>query len=945
MTLSGASGTGGTRAVRPRPLDNALLASAQRLTRETMRARPGQVGKMGAWQDDAWDMFDLVGELRFLAVTLAQRMSQARLYIGKLSDDPTEDPVPVDDARMNEVLDSVAQSSAARAQLLQRLGTNLFVPGEGWLVGIPRHMLPRSMLVNAGLTVPDVPPSPPEPLVPGTIRIDELEWRMLSISEVSQSTGGGDVQITLGPSPDEILRVNPDEVLLLRIWRPHPRRWWEADSPARSSLPVLRELVGLQMRSSAEIDSRLAGAGVLIIPQSAQRAFKNAAGLPEDSQEDPFTEALMEAMMTSIADRASASAVVPIVISVPDESADKFTHLTFSEPLDETAGERLDKAIRRLALGLDAPPELLLGTGCADTETEILTRSGWQTLETLDPDDEVYTLDHATGLAEWQRPSAINRFEVTDHPMLSMSGDSHSSLTTLDHRWPVIKKHPRTAGDPRRWTTSEQGFAQHDVVPLAAPLKVAQAPAEAKYADDFVRLLVAFTSDGSWQRHGGARIVKFCDGETVEMRRILTGLFGPDGFREERHPTATAIGTSFVLRQAEAATLHEHCDEVKAIHREFIEELTHSQLLILLDSCVQIGDGVMAGKAATLLYQVEPSRLEAFELAAVLTGHKVTYGVRETSGGFGIRPLHWVRWSRARTVFAPVDTSQTLVRYTGTVWCPTTGNGTWLMRRNGQVAFTGNSMNHWGAWLVLEDVVTTHLEPPLALICDALTTQYFWPVVTGEGFGMAPEQAHQYVIWYDVSDLVVRPNRSTDAMGLFDKGALSQVALRRATGFDETDAPETIPQEAQIAIDAIKQAPSLLATVNLADLVAQIRAVLTGQPAPASSSPPAPAGTSPAGGAQPAQGQPSGGPPDVPTDQPQKGTGSVPAPESIAASGSGPRPAPETAPMGLPFGALGAVSMPDWMMNDTEKIPLPDLSRAAELGGRGRGTRARRRRD
>jgi len=324
--------------------------------------------------------------------------------------------------------------------------------------------------------------------------------------------------------------------------------------------------------------------------------------------------ALLEAMMTSIADRASASAVVPIVISVPDESADKFTHLTFSEPLDETAGERLDKAIRRLALGLDAPPELLLGTG---------------------------------------------------------------------------------------------------------------------------------------------------------------------------------------------------------------------------------------------------------------------------------------------------------------------------------------SMNHWGAWLVLEDVVTTHLEPPLALICDALTTQYFWPVVTGEGFGMAPEQAHQYVIWYDVSDLVVRPNRSTDAMGLFDKGALSQVALRRATGFDETDAPETIPQEAQIAIDAIKQAPSLLATVNLADLVAQIRAVLTGQPAPASSSPPAPAGTSPAEGAQPAQGQPSGGPSDVPTDQPQKGTGSVPAPESIAASG--PRLAPETAPMGLPFGALGRVSMPDWMMADTEKIPLPDLSRAAELGGR--GARARRRRD
>jgi hypothetical protein len=31
------------------------------------------------------------------------------------------------------------------------------------------------------------------------------------------------------------------------------------------------------------------------------------------------------------------------------------------------------------------------------------------------------------------------------------------------------------------------------------------------------------------------------------------------------------------------------------------------------------------------------------------------------------------------------------VRYTGTVWCPTTANGTWLARRKGTVYFTGNS--------------------------------------------------------------------------------------------------------------------------------------------------------------------------------------------------------------------------------------------------------------
>src|SRR3546814_7696452 len=45
------------------------------------------------------------------------------------------------------------------------------------------------------------------------------------------------------------------------------------------------------------------------------------------------------------------------------------------------------------------------------------------------------------------------------------------------------------------------------------------------------------------------------------------------------------------------------------------------------------------------------------------------------------------------------------------------------------------SMNHWGAWLVKEDTITTHVEPPLARFCDALTTQFLRPVLQ---IGRAP---------------------------------------------------------------------------------------------------------------------------------------------------------------------------------------------------------------
>lgn len=79
---------------RPRPLQSSLTASAKRLT-TTNIVRMGSSGKGEAWQEDAWDMYDLVGEQRFLANTIAGRMSQARLFVGKMPKDPTDDVEPV----------------------------------------------------------------------------------------------------------------------------------------------------------------------------------------------------------------------------------------------------------------------------------------------------------------------------------------------------------------------------------------------------------------------------------------------------------------------------------------------------------------------------------------------------------------------------------------------------------------------------------------------------------------------------------------------------------------------------------------------------------------------------------------------------------------------------------------------------------------------------------
>jgi hypothetical protein len=93
--------------------------------------------------------------------------------------------------------------------------------------------------------------------------------------------------------------------------------------------------------------------------------------------------------------------------------------------------------------------------------------------------------------------------------------------------------------------------------------------------------------------------------------------------------------------------------------------------------------------------------------------------------------------------------------------------------------------NHWNAWLSEESAVKAHLEPRLAIIAYALTDAYLRPSLEG----LVPDPENWFVI-ADTSSIRLRPNRSNEAIELFNLGELSGTALRRETGFQPEDAPE-----------------------------------------------------------------------------------------------------------------------------------------------------------
>lgn len=543
------------QAVAPQHPLGTVLASARRLTAADVgmagggKRRKNSQLNTTAWQAEARNMFRLVGEFAYVVTTLAGRVGQAKLYIGEIDpEDPSSLPQPVENNdEVQSIIDTFGGTYAGRSQLLVRLAINLLVPGDGWLCGIPDW-----------LAHPDDATEVPEP---GTsVPLSSLEWRMLSTDEVKISQG--ELKLRLDNYSDPVT-VMPDQVYLVRVWNPDPFEWWQATSTARANLPVLKELVGLTMHVSAQVDSRLAGAGVFLVPQSAQRALQIAAGVEEGSATDEFTEALIEAMITPISDRSSAAAVVPLVVTVPDDVIDKFRHISFATELDGEARELRQEAIQRLALGLDAPPEVLLGT--ADS-------------------------------------------------------------------------------------------------------------------------------------------------------------------------------------------------------------------------------------------------------------------------------------------------------------------------------------NHWGSWFADSDTVSSHIEPLLALICDALTTQYLWPVMREQG----EKDPERYVFWYDVSHLITQPNRTQDAMALFDKGVISDVALRRELGFDDADAPEEDDPAKAAILEMVQSNPGMLRSPALPQMIEALQLIVSGQmdklakkmeaeaekakaeePPPTSTpgGPPAPEPTTP----PPAAAAPVGAPPAAPGAAPVgPGQGGIP---------------------------------------------------------------------
>lgn len=371
---------------------NALVASAAILTgADPSRAKLDTQ----AWQELAWGFYDDIGELRFAVNWLANALSRVNLIAAVPPANQGEEPTPInleDDpglARQVDLVAEIAGGVTGQGQLLAQLTRSLVVPGVGYI-----HA-----------TADDLTDS-------------FSTWRALSNDEAKRS---GERLEVADPETGEWVELGAND-LLIKVWRAHPRKSWLPDSPVRAVMSSLNEIRLLSMRVAADARSRLKGAGIVFLPDDVQfpAGQTGTEDGPVSAQSDDFIQVLMEVGSIAIADQESPAATIPMFATTSGEFLAQINHLKFWSDFDDNLLPLREAGIKRFALGMDMPPEVVLGLG------ETNHWSAWQISEegiTLQVEPLAETICHALTIGFYQPAlraagldpnSAIVWYDTTD---------------------------------------------------------------------------------------------------------------------------------------------------------------------------------------------------------------------------------------------------------------------------------------------------------------------------------------------------------------------------------------------------------------------------------------------------------------------------------------------------------------------------------------------------
>jgi hypothetical protein len=364
-----------------------LRAAAVRVRLDHRKLAKKQQARKQGWQDEAWDYFDEVPEVKSLLWFLGNAASKLKIYVAvRPDDDPNAAPIPATDPESGIPL-ALAQRAQAelnrlkgplggRSEIQRECKMNLEAVGECYLVGRAPRMLyadPNDPSKTTAVTAFDTPPR-------GTVEVGIIpeEWDIRSTREVTVK-GDGAYYIRDDPSSsNEGEKLDERVDTIIRIYQRHPGASALADCNMRGVLSECELLTLLTNELKAESKSRQSagfmtlpnelsygsGSVTIIDPDDGTEGEPNVEGEDaEEAETDAFEEALMQAIVAPIEDPAAPESVYPLLIRGEAQylHPDFLRHFSIARDTTQLIEERIEKRVERLARGMNAPVETTMG--------------------------------------------------------------------------------------------------------------------------------------------------------------------------------------------------------------------------------------------------------------------------------------------------------------------------------------------------------------------------------------------------------------------------------------------------------------------------------------------------------------------------------------------------------------------------------------------------------
>lgn len=375
-------------------LRHAAMAASAQVFKKGHATKPGEDRQVIATvhQIEAYRHAQTIGEARYSAVLFSNLAGRAEIGVSE-AQALAKQAVWIKQGPEVDALAEVAPTVRERTKLIRDYMLHWTIAGECYLIARerrdtdPGYVDPpinpatseiwtswdeyvKALLTTVDVLDPDFDQD--EFMVSRNPNLDNPIWEIVSVLELRRLGEKWEVKHDAG----NWLELRTEDPVI-RMWNPKPGDRREAWSPFIAMADTLREIEWMTKDIFTQVRSRLKSAGVWFLPDNLtfpppppDSVEGGAEAIAELNEAELFAISLSNASMELLDGETVAMPSIVMVDPAALAQIDKGKLITFWNQIDSESMKLRSDSVRRFALGMDLPPEQVLGSsGLAVTDS------------------------------------------------------------------------------------------------------------------------------------------------------------------------------------------------------------------------------------------------------------------------------------------------------------------------------------------------------------------------------------------------------------------------------------------------------------------------------------------------------------------------------------------------------------------------------------------------